>query len=279
MKKFITAAISCGAIFAVLWLLRLLNLISDPLILSLIGAGVFFVASVCLKLLSPRIRPVRFFSLKPMRFLDIQLSLSAAVLLICGSFLLNFAVSTFYGWIGVSVPDAFSGGGYSSPGIAILCIAVLPAVFEEIYFRGALLTLLRGSGLKIWAVACCGALAFMLLHGTGWYFLSNFYAGAVLTLLVLFTGSLYSAVIAHFLSNFASYFLALYGGKLQDAGIENLLLHLVIVCLLGGACHTLHLIKKLIIKNEKEDRSNINENSRRWEEQKAKGERSDGKEI
>ena len=35
----------------------------------------------------------------------------------------------------------------------------------------------------------------------------------------------------------------------------------------------LHLLKKLVSRNEKEDRSRINENSRRWEEKVAKGEK------
>jgi len=222
-----------------------------------------------------------------MSFLEWNLTFSVAVLLICGSFLLNYLSSLFYNALQLNSPPAFTGTSYSSDGMAVLCIAVIPALFEELFFRGAVISMLhgawkpsgnkvKGSGAGFWLTVLLSSFLFMVLHGPGWYFLSDFYAGVLLALLVSMSGSLLSAMVAHLLANTASYFLAIYGGRLEAAGIENLTLHLIVICFLGALCHVLHLIKKLILFREAEDRSRVNENSRRWEEQK-KGEETHGK--
>ncbi len=273
MKKIIAVSVTSGLIFAVLWILKLFEVTKSLLFLTFIGAVLFFLGSMVLKILTPRIRTPRFFSLKPMSFLEWQLTFCLCVLLICGSFLLNYLTSLLYSFLQIDAPAAFSGNEYSSLGLAVLCIAVIPALFEELFFRGAVLTMLRSAKMKTIAVIGFSALLFTVLHGPGWYFFTDFYAGVLLALLVYFTGSLYASVVAHFISNFVSYFLALSGERLVDAGIGDLTIHIVVVCLIGAVCHLLHLLKKLILKNEKEDRSRINENSRRWEEKKAKGEK------
>ncbi len=272
MKKIIAVSAASGFIFLVLLLLKVFRVTDSLLLLSLIGAGLFLLGAIVLKLLTPRVRSTRFFSFKPMGFLEWRLTACLSLLLICGSFLLNYLTSLFYGVLSVEVPAAFSGSGYSSIGMAILCIAVLPAVFEEIFFRGAVLTMLRTSKMKTIVVMVFSAVLFTLLHGPGWYFLTDFYAGMLLAFLVYVTGSVYSAIAAHFISNFVSYFLALYGGKLVDAGIGDLTIHAVVVCFLGVLCHLLHLLKKTALRHDASDRSRINENSRRWEEKMSKGE-------
>ncbi|MBO5213171.1 MAG: CPBP family intramembrane metalloprotease [Clostridia bacterium] len=273
MKKVIAVSITSALIFAVLWILKLFEVTDNPLILSLIGAALFLFGSMALKVLTPRIRTPRFFSFNPMSPLEWKLTVSLCILLICGSFLLNYLTSIFYRLLAVEAPPAFSGTGYSSVGVAILCIALLPALFEELFFRGAVLTMLRTAKLKNAVVIGLSAFLFMMLHGPGWYFLTDLYAGVILALIVYFTGSLYASVAAHLISNFVSYFLSLFGTRLTDAGIGDLTVHIIVVCLIGALCHVLHLLKKLILKNEKEDRSRVNENSRRWEEKKTKGEK------
>ncbi len=273
MKKVIAVSVTSALILGILWVLRFFEVTENLLFLALVGAALFFLGALVLKILSPRIRTPRFFSLKPMSFLEWQLTFSICILLICGSFLMNYVTAFFYDLFAVDAPGAFSGNGYSSLGAAIFSLAILPAVFEELFFRGAVLTMLRSAKLKNIYVIGFSSLLFMLLHGPGWYFLTDFYAGVMLALLVYFTGSLYGAIVAHFVSNFVSYFFALYGTRLVDAGIGDLTIHVVVVCLIGAVCHLLHLLKKLILKREEEDRSRINENSRRWEEKIAKGEK------
>ena len=267
MKRFVSGVAVSGAVFAFLWVIRAFRIVEDALILSLIGAALFFFGAVVLKILMPRTTVPRFFSVKPMSFLDWRVALTLTVILVSGSFLLNFITQLFYDALGVSAPAAFSGGGYSSMGLALICISVLPALFEEIFFRGALLTTFRCAKLRSSVVIAVTSIIFMILHGPGWYFVSDLYAGVVLSLAVYFTGSLYSSVAIHFLANTASYFLAHYGGKLSDAGIGNFMAHIMAVAFLGGICHLLKLIRKLILRGEAEDRSRVNENARRWEAQ------------
>ena len=275
MKKTVSVLIVSAAIFAILWVIRLFSLVSDVLLLALLGAALFLFGAVVLKVLVPRVRVNRFFVLRPMNFLQWELTVSAVILLICGSFLLNYVTSAFYELLAVDAPRAFSGTEYSSVGVALLCVAVLPSLFEELFFRGAVLSMLRSAKWKNATAILLSALLFMLLHGPSWYFLSDLYAGVILACLVYFTDSLYSAIVAHLLTNGLSYFLALYGGRLEDAGIENLPLHLAVVCFLGAMCHILHLIKKLILRRDAEDRSRVNENSRRWDEQKKEKEQQE----
>lgn len=272
MKKIIAVLVTSALIFAILWVLKFFEVTDNLLLLALIGAALFLFGSLVLKVLSPRMRAPRFFSVKPMSFLEWQLTFCLCTLLICGSFLINYLTSTLYGLLAIDAPAAFSGSGYSSVGIAIFCTSLLPALFEEIFFRGAVLTMFRSAKLKSITVIGFSAVLFMLLHGPGWYFFTDLYAGVMLALLVYFTGSIYASITAHFISNFVSYFLALYGTRLMDAGIGDLTVHVLIVCLIGAVCHLLHLLKKLILKREEEDRSRINENSRRWEEKMTKGE-------
>ncbi|MBQ5742621.1 MAG: CPBP family intramembrane metalloprotease [Clostridia bacterium] len=273
MKRLIAVSVTSALIFITLLVLKFSRFTENMLILSLIGAGMFLVGALVLKFLSPKIRFNRFFSMKQMSFLEWQITLCFAVLLICGSFLMNYLMGLLYDLLPVSVPPAFSGNGYSSMGVALLCIAVLPAVFEEVFFRGAVLTMLRTAKMKTMVAIGLSAVLFALLHGPSWYFLTDVYAGVLLALLIYFNGSIYAAIIAHFISNLVSYFLASYGERLTDAGIGDLTVHILVVCLIGAVCHLLHLLKKLVLRNEKEDRSRINENSRRWEEKVAKGEK------
>lgn len=271
MKKILLVSVTSGLIFLAFWMIRLFDLIENSFLLTLVSSLLFLTASFTFKILTPKVRANRFFALKNMSLLDWKVTLSLSFLLICGSFIINYFSGVLWGLLGVDAPSAFSGNSYSSLLLAVICIAVFPALFEEIYFRGAMLSILHTAGLKNWAVIGFSALIFALLHGPTWYFLTDLYAGILLGCTVFLTGSLYASVVVHFVANTVSIFLALYGGKLAEAGIGDLTLHVFVVCFLGGICHFLHLLKKLVLQREAEDRSNVNENSRRWEAQKKKG--------
>ena len=80
-----------------------------------------------------------------------------------------------------------------------LVIALTPALCEETFFRGLML-----SGLRRWGpVAAIGitALLFGLLHGSIYRFLPTFLLGLVLGYAVWRSGSLYCSILIHALSN------------------------------------------------------------------------------
>jgi membrane protease YdiL (CAAX protease family) len=86
--------------------------------------------------------------------------------------------------------------------LSTLFIAILPAVFEEILFRGVVLQGLRQFG-DIFAVLVSSAL-FMLMHTNPSQTLFPFLSGIVLGFVFIKTGDLKYCMIIHFLNNFQS---------------------------------------------------------------------------
>ncbi len=85
--------------------------------------------------------------------------------------------------------------------LALFIIAFFPAVFEELFFRGALQNLL----VKWWkaplvAIIFC-SLIFSLIHGSIFLFLSRFILGLILGLLYHKSKNIWVNIVAHFLNN------------------------------------------------------------------------------
>lgn len=93
------------------------------------------------------------------------------------------------------VMDTF--GGYF---VSVLVMALLPALAEELLFRGILLSGTEGG--KNWQrILLCGAL-FCVFHQNPVQTPYQFLCGCAFAYLTLKTGNVYLAVIAHFLNNF-----------------------------------------------------------------------------
>lgn len=100
--------------------------------------------------------------------------------------------------------------------IAYVCVsALLPAFCEEFLFRGHVARGFSGKG-YLFGVLASSAL-FAVMHGSPVQLVYQFFLGAVCSLLVIFTRSLWTSVIAHFISNLAVLLLD-YG--LTSAGIN-----------------------------------------------------------
>ena len=83
----------------------------------------------------------------------------------------------------------------------MLVLAVLPAIGEELLFRGALLhVLVRWIKRRHVAVWVCAAV-FSFIHFQFYGFLPRLLMGALLGYLVIWSGSLLPAMIAHFINN------------------------------------------------------------------------------
>ena len=82
----------------------------------------------------------------------------------------------------------------------IICACILPALTEEIVFRGTIAQSLNGSKSQVWAVVISGAL-FSVFHANPAQTLHQFVLGAFLTMLVFRSGSLWTSVIVHFFNN------------------------------------------------------------------------------
>lgn len=104
----------------------------------------------------------------------------------------------------------------SWPAIAsnVLVIAVVPAIAEEMFFRGFLMGTLRRvmpGHVAVWL----SALIFSLLHFQFYGFISRLFLGAMLGYFYLWSGNLLTSMLAHFLHNFVSLLIAL---MIMDAG-------------------------------------------------------------
>lgn len=102
--------------------------------------------------------------------------------------------------------------------LAVLSVAVAPALFEEFLFRGAIMgSLLKyGKGFAIFT----SAIVFGLVHGNLVQIPFAFMVGLVLGFVALETNSIWTAVIIHFLNNLLSVCLD-YCGRLVTEEIIN----------------------------------------------------------
>jgi len=123
----------------------------------------------------------------------ILISLTAAVL----SFLLNAGFTMVLGGAPEShVPYADSIGNW---GVALLLVAVLPSIFEELLFRGGVLSAFEGHGTM--AAIFVSALTFALIHGNAHNLAGPLVAGLIYGYLTYTLGSVWPAVFAHLLNN------------------------------------------------------------------------------
>jgi uncharacterized protein len=85
--------------------------------------------------------------------------------------------------------------------ISLTIVALLPAVFEEVIFRGALQNLLsRWMKAPVWAIVIT-AIIFSAIHGSYDGFVPRFVLGFILGWLFYRTGNIWVSIAAHFINN------------------------------------------------------------------------------
>lgn len=93
-------------------------------------------------------------------------------------------------------PD-LSGGWVA---LALIVMAVIPAVFEETLFRGAVLSDIREEAGELNSVFLCG-MCFALFHASALQTIYQFICGCAFALLFIRSRSLAPCILAHFLNN------------------------------------------------------------------------------
>lgn len=104
--------------------------------------------------------------------------------------------------IGAVLPEHSVSEAINSTGSFILfffLIGILPAIFEEIFFRGLLTQGLKNTG-RVFTVIMV-ALSFALYHASAVQFVYQLIYGAVLTLLAIKSKSVIPSMVAHFINN------------------------------------------------------------------------------
>lgn len=149
-------------------------------------------------------------------FLLVTLSIMAG-LSIC--VIANFATSyivLFFNEIGIRPPEmpAYLENNPVSLALNILIFALLPAILEEMLYRGYILRTLLPHG-KLFAIIA-SSLLFALMHGNILQIPFAFIVGLACGYLAVKTGSVWVAVMLHFLNNFMSVLLQYVGIGLTD---------------------------------------------------------------
>lgn len=124
----------------------------------------------------------------------------------------------------VSLMNLFmEGSGVADFAVTLLLMAVVPAITEEFFFRGALLSLCRNvfknTHLAVWV----GAAIFSFIHFQFTGFLPRMFLGAIFGYMVVWSGSVWLPVVAHFVNNalaVAAY--KMLGAEAANADLQDL---------------------------------------------------------
>lgn len=120
-------------------------------------------------------------------------------------------------------------------GMAIVIMAFFPALFEELFFRGALQNLLERWWKAPWVAVIATSLVFSLIHMSVYLFLSRFILGFVLGLMYQRSKNIWVNIIAHFLNNTVAviqlFWLSRQGKKIEADKLDG-----EIPLILAGVC-------------------------------------------
>lgn len=106
---------------------------------------------------------------------------------------------------GVSMPNYSNVGVYF---LSLFVMAILPALCEELLMRGSVMSGL--STRSVWFGILMSSMFFSLMHGNPLQTVHQFGLGIVLALVIMLSGSIWSAVLLHFANNFISITLSAY---------------------------------------------------------------------
>lgn len=115
--------------------------------------------------------------------------------------------------------------GWGEYFISIIIIAFFPAVFEEMFFRGALQNTLHRWWKNDWAAIIVASIAFSIIHFSIYLFLSRFLLGMALGWLFFKSRNVWIGVFIHFVNNTIAltqvFYLKQTGSKIDPAKLET----------------------------------------------------------
>ncbi|MFX0548391.1 CPBP family intramembrane glutamic endopeptidase [Hathewaya histolytica] len=205
----------------------------------------------------------------------------------CGLiFLLLLPVTSFCNlltsvWFKNNIPEAMGNTYSGSALLFFFTLAVMPAIGEELVMRGVILDGYKK--INIHKAAVVNGFLFAVLHLNPPQFLYAFILGVIFSYLVVYTNSLFSSMLVHFLFNGLSSLVFILTVKLKGALDSNTLKEaantasvidkqyitaLVISGLVASVCLLVIalLLRKLKIKNNYEERFNFKEHTFNLEE-------------
>ena len=269
MKKFIITAAVCSLIVIALKTVALFQFNNRELVYTLLSIALFTLGGFALKLIAPKMSRKRFFKFRFFSAADFKLVIHMTVLVICGGFLINLLTITLFDVFGSPIPsNALYQFDSNNIWISVLTVAVIPAIFEELFFRGAVLSSLSSE--KTIMAILVSSVFFAVVHGSLYFFFSNFFAGVIFTLMIYLTESVFASITAHFFNNILSYIIFVYSNRLMTVGFDSIVVWILVLLLLIALYNTVGAIEKKYTDELKLGRPLINEGELIWEKRKEK---------
>lgn len=146
-------------------------------------------------------RSIKILSLQKPKVNHILLGVVLSFAMLFGLGFINLVFADFLSEVGVKIPSPqIPLGNILEFLLFTFTLAILPAVFEELFFRGLLLSSLSGEKIvgKVLTISLC----FALYHCSITQFLYQFIYGACLAILMIYAKSVIPGIVTHFLNNF-----------------------------------------------------------------------------
>lgn len=131
--------------------------------------------------------------------------------------------------------------GFGIVGV-ILVVALLPAICEELLFRGVVLDGLHAFG-RVGAVLICGGM-FALFHQNPAQTIYQFCCGAAFALVAIKSGSVLPTMLAHFLNNATILLMTKFGVTSFSTPVFVAVMCVTAICLVGSLAYLIFLDKK-----------------------------------
>lgn len=157
------------------------------------------------------------------------LTMIAAPLMIISSIIVNaisLVIQTFLGLEFTSGLESLEANGVVGTLVCIISMAIMPAIIEEVAIRGVVLQPLRRYGDAFAIVA--SALIFSIMHGNMAQIPYTVVGGIYLGYLTIATGSVWPAIIVHFVNNLYSAMILIVESNFGETAT-----YVVIVVMLG----------------------------------------------
>ncbi len=270
MRKILPPLILSVIIVVTLRVLSIFNFEYSQLVYSAISIVLLLGGGLILRLFAEKkTKTIRFFKLRFIKRKDLPIVFWMAVTVISGSFLLNILSLDMFSAIGLDVEgNMLAAYDMNNMWLSLLIVAVIPAIFEELFFRGATMSVLSKE--KTAAAIFISATLFALVHGSMYLIFSSFFAGVVFGITVYLTDSIYASMLTHFINNIMAYILFTYSSMLSDAGFDDTIMFVTVLVFLVSVYATIAVTAKRYKKQLNEKKPIINEGEIIWEKRKEK---------
>lgn len=177
----------------------------------------------------------RHFPLTPAKSVSVGVAfwgvLGAMGICMVANFVTSYVVALFerFGASSPELPDMME-DTITSLLLNIVVMAVLPALLEELVFRGYILRAMRPYG--DWYAVLVSALLFSLMHGNIKQIPFAFIVGLALGWLLIYTNNIWLSVTVHFCNNCLSVLMQYFGDKIPSETMHGLF-NLIVVLLVG----------------------------------------------